>query len=57
MRHTGSYTIAQNEATCAVYGMPREAVEIGAVETVLPLEQIADHLLAKIRQRGSAVRV
>ena len=57
MQRSGSYTIAQNEATCAVYGMPREAVEIGAVDTILPLEQIAEHLLGKLRQRGSAIRV
>jgi two-component system chemotaxis response regulator CheB len=57
MRRGGSYTIAQNEATCVVYGMPREAVEVGAVETVLPLEQIAEHILAKLRQRGNAIRV
>jgi two-component system chemotaxis response regulator CheB len=57
MHGGGSYTIAQNEETCAVYGMPREAVEIGAVDTILPLEQIAEHLLARLRQRGSAIRV
>jgi two-component system, chemotaxis family, protein-glutamate methylesterase/glutaminase len=57
MHRAGSYTIAQNEATCTVYGMPREAIEIGAVDSVLALEKIAEHLLAKLRQRGTAVRV
>jgi two-component system, chemotaxis family, protein-glutamate methylesterase/glutaminase len=57
MQRGGSYTIAQDEASCAVYGMPREAVELGAVDTVLPLSQIAGHLLAKLRQGGSAIRV
>ncbi|WP_033985294.1 chemotaxis protein CheB, partial [Pseudomonas aeruginosa] len=33
------YTLAQDEATCVVYGMPREAVELGAAEDVLPLER------------------
>ncbi|WP_042854739.1 chemotaxis protein CheB, partial [Pseudomonas aeruginosa] len=41
----GGYTLAQDEATCVVYGMPREAVELGAAEDVLPLERIAAALL------------
>ncbi len=57
MKNNGSYTIAQNEQTCVVYGMPREAVEIGATEIVLPLQDIATHLLSKLRERGSAIRV
>ncbi|MGP6089516.1 CheB methylesterase domain-containing protein [Antarctobacter jejuensis] len=43
----GAHTIAQNEASCVVYGMPRAAVEIGAVREVLPLERIAEALLKK----------
>ena len=41
MRKQGSPTIGQDEATCVVYGMPRAAWEIGAVEHQFPLEQIA----------------
>jgi two-component system, chemotaxis family, protein-glutamate methylesterase/glutaminase len=41
MRQQGAYTMAQNEATSVVYGMPREAVERGAVCQILPLGQIA----------------
>jgi two-component system chemotaxis response regulator CheB len=37
----GAATIAQDEATCVVYGMPREAVKLGAVQRLLPLDQIA----------------
>ena len=40
LKNSGAHTIAQNEATCAVYGMPREAVELGAVDDVLALDQI-----------------
>jgi chemotaxis response regulator CheB len=40
IRTGGGLTIAQNEATCVVYGMPRVAVERGAAELVLPLGQI-----------------
>jgi two-component system chemotaxis response regulator CheB len=45
IRERGGRTIAQDRATCAVYGMPKEAVRIGAAEEVLPLEQIAPTLI------------
>ncbi len=45
MREAGAYTVAQNEETCVVYGMPREAVKIEAAVEVLPLDRIADALL------------
>jgi len=41
----GNKTIAQNEATCVVYGMPKEAVNMGAAQKVLPLDQITNQLL------------
>ena len=41
MRHAGSPTIGQDEATCVVYGMPRAAWDMGAVEQQLPLGSIA----------------
>lgn len=41
LKRGGSFNIAQDEASCVVYGMPREAVLTGAVDTVLPLSQIA----------------
>jgi len=40
LRSAGAATVAQNEETCVVYGMPREAVRMGAAQVVLPLEQI-----------------
>jgi len=44
MRSVGAATIAQDEATSTVYGMPKAAVEIGAVETVLPVHEIAQQI-------------
>ena len=41
MHQAGARTIAQNEATCVVFGMPREAIACGAVDQVLPLGRIA----------------
>ena len=45
MSQAGARTIVQDEATCVVYGMPREAVELGAAERVLPLSGIASGML------------
>lgn len=44
LRDIGAATIAQDEATSTVYGMPRAAVELGAAQTVLPVHDIAEHL-------------
>ena len=41
MRDAGARTLGQNEATCVVYGMPKEAMKAGGVEKELPLDQIA----------------
>lgn len=46
MQDAGASTLGQNEATCVVYGMPKAAMEIGAVQRQLPLERIASHVLA-----------
>jgi two-component system chemotaxis response regulator CheB len=41
MRQAGAYTIAQDEDTCVVFGMPREAIALGAAELIAPLDDIA----------------
>jgi two-component system chemotaxis response regulator CheB len=46
IRAQGGITLAESEESCAVYGMPRAAVERGAVEHVLALEEIAEVLRA-----------
>ncbi|BDI30593.1 chemotaxis response regulator protein-glutamate methylesterase 1 [Capsulimonas corticalis] len=45
MRDSGAYTVAQDEATCVVFGMPKEAIAQGAAHEVLPLQCIAERLL------------
>lgn len=50
MRKTGAWTIGQDQASCVVYGMPREAANVGAVEEVSPLGDVAPRILAKLRQ-------
>ena len=52
IRRAGGATIAQDEATSAVFGMPREAILLGGAEQVLPLPQIASALVAAIGGRG-----
>jgi len=46
MRQAGARTMAQDEATCVVFGMPREAIELGAAEKVLPLAAMANAILS-----------
>ncbi|MDZ4169877.1 MAG: chemotaxis-specific protein-glutamate methyltransferase CheB [Coriobacteriia bacterium] len=48
MRNKGAATIAQDEETCTVFGMPRAAIEIGAAEKVLPITKIAEAVEALI---------
>jgi two-component system, chemotaxis family, protein-glutamate methylesterase/glutaminase len=50
LRKSGAFTIAQDEATCVVYGMPREAVLLGAAERVLPLGEIGLALDALVKR-------
>ncbi len=47
MKKAGASTIAQDEATCVVFGMPKVAIERGAVDEVLPLQRIAHAILAR----------
>lgn len=48
MRTRGAYTLAQDESTCVVYGMPKEAVKRGAVDASVPLPRIAAAILENI---------
>src|SRR5271165_3031987 len=49
MKESGAVTIAQDEATCVVFGMPNEAIKRGAVDLVLPLPAIAGSILIHAR--------
>lgn len=49
MRDAGAYCVAQDEASCVVFGMPREAIAAGAVQEVLPLNKIANHVVDHLR--------
>jgi two-component system chemotaxis response regulator CheB len=49
MKQAGAATIAQDEATCVVFGMPKEAIKRNAVDKVLPLQSVAGAILAQAR--------
>jgi two-component system chemotaxis response regulator CheB len=57
MRDAGSYNYVQDEASCVVFGMPREAILHGAADEILPLTAIAPALLAKLASAGDRYRV
>jgi two-component system, chemotaxis family, protein-glutamate methylesterase/glutaminase len=48
MKQAGAFTIAQDEATCIVFGMPKEAIKKGAVDKVVPLNNIAGEVLRHV---------
>lgn len=50
MRKAGAWNIGQDEESCVVYGMPREAASIGAVEEVVPLREVGGRILTRLRQ-------
>ena len=49
MKDAGAYTIAQDEASCVVFGMPAEAIKTGGVDRVLSLEEIAPEVVRLCR--------
>jgi len=50
MKEAGAYTIAQDKDSCVVFGMPNEAIKLGATEIVLPLDQIAHHVIKYVKK-------
>ncbi|MGI4982006.1 MAG: protein-glutamate methylesterase/protein-glutamine glutaminase [Janthinobacterium lividum] len=52
MRRAGAYTFAQDEASCVVYGMPREAVALGAACEVVGVHAMAEHVMGKLMSMG-----
>ncbi len=56
MKAAGAFTIAQDEASCVVFGMPKEAIALGAVDRLVPLERIAREILDRAFTVGMASR-
>jgi two-component system chemotaxis response regulator CheB len=55
MLDAGSYNIVQDEASCVVFGMPREAIAAGAASDVLPLTEIAPRMIARLRSTAGGM--
>ena len=56
MKDAGSHNVVQDEASCVVFGMPRMAIQAGAAHEILPLNQIAAALLARLASAPAGVR-
>jgi two-component system, chemotaxis family, protein-glutamate methylesterase/glutaminase len=54
MREAGSYTFAQDESSCVVFGMPKEAIALGGVEEVAPIDEMAHRVLNRLAMSGKA---
>jgi two-component system, chemotaxis family, protein-glutamate methylesterase/glutaminase len=54
MKEAGAWNIAQDEATCVIFGMPREAIEIGATHEVAPLDRLRERALARVAKKEVA---
>ena len=53
MRQAGAYTIAQDEASCVVFGMPKEAIRMGGVDKVMGLPQIPKGIIQALQRKES----
>lgn len=52
MHQAGAYNLAQDEASCVVFGMPREAIVVGAVDEVAPISKMTQRVLDRLAQRA-----
>ncbi|MNO06139.1 Chemotaxis response regulator protein-glutamate methylesterase [compost metagenome] len=57
MRQAGAFTFAQDEASCVVFGMPREGIAMGGACEVVSLDQMAERILKQVAVSGRAQRV
>ena len=51
MKEANAYTIAQDEKSCVVFGMPNEAIKLGGVEKIVSLDKIASTMIKEYRRR------
>jgi two-component system chemotaxis response regulator CheB len=56
MRRAGAYTLAQDEASCIVFGMPREAIAMGAADDISPLADMSRRVMARLASMGERVQ-
>lgn len=57
LKEAGAYTIAQDEKSCVVFGMPREAIKRECVDTILPLEKISEKVIERYNEHSKVSRI
>ena len=57
LHQNGAYTLAQDEASCVVFGMPKEAIKLGGVDEVLPLEELATAVVKRLQKINAGSRM
>jgi len=50
LKRSGCFSIAQDESSCVVFGMPKEAIQAGVVDTVAPLDMIGAAIVKSVRE-------
>ena len=56
MQNAGAYTLAQDEASCVVFGMPREAIALGAADEIASLPEMSRRVMARLSSMGDRVQ-
>jgi two-component system chemotaxis response regulator CheB len=56
MKKAGAYTLAQDEASCIVFGMPREAIALGAADEIASLPDMCRRVMARLASMGDRVQ-
>lgn len=56
MKRAGAYTFAQDEASCIVFGMPREAIALGGADEVVSLADMSRRVMARLATMGERVQ-
>ena len=49
MKEAGAKTLAQDEESCVVFGMPKEAIKLGAADKIVPLNRIPENILSSLQ--------
>jgi two-component system chemotaxis response regulator CheB len=55
MKHAGAHNFSQDEATCVVFGMPREAIAVGAVDEIVPIQEMGARVMVYLASLGKRV--
>lgn len=57
LQQAGAFTIAQDEQSCVVFGMPKEAIRLGGIKQVCALEDVGETMLAYLKKLGTEYRI